>query len=399
MAVSMITVSDAKKLVLENATSLPPVNLSLSESAGMVIAEDIYASINIPAYPQSSMDGYAFIFEDLRSNKSLTIQGEVAAGSNASVSVTPGYAARIFTGAEVPTQADTVVMQEKTKVENGKLFIEDDTLQQGSNVRSKGSEIAEDDLAVAKESLIMPATIGFLAGIGVTDVSVYPYPSISIIVTGNELVSPGQPLLRGKVYESNSYSLRAALKQLGIHEVNVYRAEDTLETLRQVMAKALQHSDVVFLTGGVSVGDYDFVAAAAEANGIEKIFHKIKQRPGKPFYFARKGKQLVFGLPGNPASVLTCFYEYVEPALKKMMHQKTGVQTAQVPLSTPFKKAAGLTHFLKGFYDGNSVTPLHAQESYRLSSFAHANCLIKIAEEVTNCDKGEKVEIHLLPAH
>jgi molybdopterin molybdotransferase len=139
----MITVSDAKKLVLENATSLPPVNLSLSESAGMVIAEDIYASINIPAYPQSSMDGYAFIFDDLRSNRSLTIQGEVAAGSNASVSVSPGYAARIFTGAEVPTQADTVVMQEKTKVENGKLFIEDDTLQPGSNVRSKGSEIAE----------------------------------------------------------------------------------------------------------------------------------------------------------------------------------------------------------------------------------------------------------------
>ena len=399
MAVSMITVSDAKKLVLENATSLPPVNLSLSESAGMVIAEDIYASINIPAYPQSSMDGYAFIFDDLRSNRSLTIQGEVAAGSNASVSVTPGYAARIFTGAEVPTQADTVVMQEKTKVENGKLFIEDDTLQQGSNVRSKGSEIAEDDLAVAKESLIMPATIGFLAGIGVTDISVYPYPSISIIVTGNELVSPGQPLLRGKVYESNSYSLRAALKQLGIHEVNVYRAEDTLETLRQVMAEALQHSDVVFLTGGVSVGDYDFVAAAAEANGIEKIFHKIKQRPGKPFYFAKKGKQLVFGLPGNPASVLTCFYEYVEPALKKMVHQNTGVQTGRAPLSTSFKKAAGLTHFLKGFYDGKSVTPLHAQESYRLSSFAHANCLIKIEEEVTNCDKGEKVEIHLLPAH
>src|SRR6185295_2928027 len=342
MAVSMITVSDAKKLVLENATSLPPVKLSLSESAGMVIAENIYASINIPAYAQSGMDGYAFIFDDLKSNSSLTIQGEIAAGSNTSVSIAPGYAARIFTGAEVPTQADTVVMQEKTNVENGKLFINDDTLQQGSNVRSKGSEIAEGDLAVAKESLIMPATIGFLAGIGVTDVWVYPYPSISIIVTGNELVNPGQPLLRGKVYESNSYSLRAALKKLGIQSVNVFRAEDTLETVKQVMAEALGSSDVVFLTGGVSVGDYDFVAAAAEANGIEKIFHKIKQRPGKPFYFAKKGKQLVFGLPGNPASVLTCFYEYVEPALKKMMHQNTGVQTAQAPLATSFKKGAGL---------------------------------------------------------
>ncbi len=399
MAVSMITVSDAKNLVLEHATSLAPVKLSLSESAGMVIAEDIYATINIPAYAQSSMDGYAFIFDDLKSNGSLTIQGEVAAGSNCAVAVTSGHATRIFTGAEVPPQADTVVMQEKTIVKDGKLFINDDALQRGSNVRSKGSEIAEDDLAVAKESLIMPATVGFLAGIGVTDVWVYPYPSISIIVTGNELVTPGEPLLRGKVYESNSYSLRAALKQLGIIDVNVYRAEDTLETVKQVMADALNRSDVVFLTGGVSVGDYDFVAAAAEANGIEKIFHKIKQRPGKPFYFAKKGTQLVFGLPGNPASVLTCFYEYVEPALKKMMHQSTGVQTARAPLSTSFKKNAGLTHFLKGYYDGNSVTPLHAQESYRLSSFASANCLIKIEEEVTSCEKGEAVEIHLLPAH
>ena len=399
MAVSMITVSDAKKLVLENAVSLPPVKLSLSEAAGMVLAENIYASVNIPAYAQSSMDGYAFIFDDLRSNSALTIQGEIAAGSSKDVVVSTGYAARIFTGAEVPSQADTVVMQEKTKVENDKLFIDDETLQRGSNVRSKGSEIMEGDLAVPKESLIMPATIGFLAGIGVTEVSVYPYPSISIIVTGNELVTPGQPLLRGKVYESNSYSLRAALKQLGVPGVNVYRAEDTLETVKQIMAEALQRSDVVFLTGGVSVGDYDFVAAAAEANGIEKVFHKIKQRPGKPFYFAKKGKQLVFGLPGNPASVLTCFYEYVEPALKKMIHQNTGVQTVMAPLSTSFKKGAGLTHFLKGFYDGISVTPLHAQESYRLSSFANANCLIKIDEEVTSCDKGETVEIHLLPAH
>ena len=398
MAASMISVSDAKKLVLENATPLPPAKFSLSESAGMVLAEDIYATINIPAYAQSSMDGYAFIFDDLKSNNSLIIQGEVAAGSNKDLVVSPGYAARIFTGAEVPSQADTVVMQEKTKVANGKLFIDDEMLQRGSNVRSKGSEISEGDLAVAKESLIMPATVGFLAGIGVTEVWVYPYPSISIIVTGNELVSPGQPLIRGKVYESNSFSLRAVLKQLAIHEAIVYKAEDTLETVKQVLAEALQRSDIVFLTGGVSVGDYDFVAEAAAANGIEKVFHKIKQRPGKPFYFAKKGRQLVFGLPGNPASVLTCFYEYVEPALKKMMHQTTAVQTKQAPLSTSFRKGAGLTHFLKGYYDGNAVTPLHAQESYRLSSFASANCLIKIEEEVTFCDKDELVEIHLLPA-
>jgi len=163
------------------------------------------------------------------------------------------------------------------------------------------------------------------------------------------------------------------------------------------MKEALQQSEIVFLTGGVSVGDYDFVAAAAAENGVEKIFHKIKQRPGKPFYFGKKESKLVFGLPGNPASVLTCFYEHVEPALKKIAGQKTALQVMQVPLAEPFKKAAGLTHFLKGFYDGKIVAALSAQESYRLSSFANANCLIKIDEEVTVCEKNEFVEIHLLP--
>jgi molybdopterin molybdotransferase len=250
---------------------------------------------------------------------------------------------------------------------------------------------------MAKDSLLMPAAIGLLASVSTTEVLVYMFPSVSIIVTGNELQTPGQPLLPGQVYESNSYTLQAALKQLHINEVKVYRAEDTLKKVKHVLKEALQQSDVVFLTGGVSVGDYDFVAAAAAENGVEKLFHKIKQRPGKPFYFGKKGSKLVFGLPGNPASVLTCFYEYVEPALKKIAKQKSGLQVMRVPLAAPFKKAAGLTHFLKGFYDGKKVTALHAQESYRLSSFANANCLIKIDEEVTVCEKGEIVEIHLLP--
>jgi molybdopterin molybdotransferase len=270
-------------------------------------------------------------------------------------------------------------------------------MQQGVNVRLKGSEIKAGDLAVAKESLLMPAAIGFLAGIGMTEVLVYPYPVVSIIVTGNELLTPGQPLKPGQVYESNSFSLQAALRQLDITDVKIYKAEDTLETVKRVLNDALQNSHVVFLTGGVSVGDYDFVAAAAKENGIEKIFHKIKQKPGKPFYFGKKEKKLVFGLPGNPASVLTCFYEYVEPALKQMVKQKTGLKMMKVPLAEPFKKAAGLTHFLKGFFDGKTATALHAQESYRLSSFANANCLVKIEEEVTACEKGELVEIHLLP--
>ncbi|HKZ65849.1 MAG TPA: gephyrin-like molybdotransferase Glp [Chitinophagaceae bacterium] len=397
MAAEMLNVTEAKKIILEHAVKLPSVKLPLSQAAGMVLAEDVYAAINIPAYAQSSMDGYAFSFADLDPDKPLKIKGVIAAGSNDTTALSPGNAVRIFTGAPVPNGADTVVMQEKTKIENDSLYIKDENMLQGLNVRPKGSEIKAGDLAVAKDSLLMPAAIGFLAGIGVIEVLVYPLPVVSIIVTGNELQTPGQPLLLGQVYESNSFSLQAALKQMHITDVKVYRAEDTLESVKQVLKEALQKSNIIFLTGGVSVGDYDFVAAAAEQNGIEKVFHKIKQKPGKPFYFGIKENKLVFGLPGNPASVLTCFYEYVEPALRKISKQKTGLQVMKVPLATSFKKAAGLTHFLKGHYDGEIVIPLSAQESYRLSSFANANCLIKINEETTICEKDDLVEIHLLP--
>lgn len=397
MAAEMLNVAEAKKVILEHAVELPPEKLSLSQAAGMVLAEDVYALVNIPAYTQSSMDGYAFSFHDWKANKSLKIKGEMAAGSNETFSLLPENAVRIFTGAAVPPGADTVVMQEKTKIENDYLYIVDENILQGLNVRARGSEIKEGELALAKDTLLTPAAIGFLAGAGTIEILVYPYPSVSIIVTGNELQTPGQPLQHGQVYESNSFSLQAALKQLHIIEVKVWQAEDTLEKVKQVLNDALQQSDIIFLTGGVSVGDYDFVAAAAEQNGIKKVFHKIKQRPGKPFYFGKKESKLVFGLPGNPASVLTCFYEYIEPALKKIVKQKTGMQILQVPLTETFKKAAGLTHFLKGFYNGTAVTALHAQESYRLSSFANANCLIKIDEDVTVCEKGELVEIHLLP--
>jgi len=397
MPAEMLTVDEAKKIILEHAKHLSPELCILTDAGGKVLAQDVFAGINIPAYNQSSMDGYAFSFADFETHKTLTIAGESAAGSNQAAAISPGTAIRIFTGAPVPAGADTVVMQEKTRTDGNRLFIEDSNLQKGLNVRIKGSEIKTGELAVAKNSLLMPATIGFLAGIGFTEVLVYPGPAISIIVTGNELQVPGQPLQTGQVYESNSYSLRAALNQLPVANVKVFHAKDTLEEVTQVLAKGLQQSDIVFLTGGVSVGDYDFVAAAATENRIEKIFHKIKQRPGKPFYFGKKEDTLIFGLPGNPASVLTCFYEYIEPAIKQMVKQKTGLKTMTVPLAEPFKKAAGLTHFLKGYFDGTTATPLHAQESYRLSSFANANCLIRIEEATTACEKGELIEIHLLP--
>jgi len=397
MAVNFIPVQEAKKLIREHTNILSPVRLPLQETAGLVSATDIFATVDIPSYPQSSMDGYAISFSGWQRNKMLIIEGESAAGTQEPISLVPGKAVRIFTGAPVPDGADTVVMQEKTKTENGLLIIDDKNLETGLNVRPKGSEIKTGELALPKNSVLTPAAIGFLAGIGNTGVNVYPSPRVSIIITGNELQQPGQPLQYGQVYESNSFALKAALQQLNIHHTEILRADDELEILSDALAGALQQSDAVLLTGGASVGDYDFVLQAAAACSVETVFHKIKQRPGKPLFFGKKENKLVFGLPGNPASVITCFYEYVAPALARLSNKIFSLQKLNVPLIKPFKKAAGLTHFLKGFYDGKTVTALHAQESYRLSSFANANCLIQVNEEITECKEGEPVEIHLLP--
>jgi len=393
----MISVQEAKKIISESVSSLVPVLLPLSHAAGLILAEDVYALLDIPAFPQSSMDGYAFSFEGWKQHQRLKIAGEVAAGSNETFTLAPENAVRIFTGAAVPAGADTVIMQEKIRTINGELIIEDETLQFGNSVRSKGSEIKAGALALEKDSTLTPAAIGFLAGIGITEVKVYPNPSISIIITGNELQRPGRPLQHGQVYESNSFALKAVLQQLHIGNLQILYATDKPEIVTDALKKALEQSDMVLLTGGISVGDYDFVLQAASECGVEKLFHKIKQRPGKPLYFGKRENKLVFGLPGNPSSVLTCFYQYVIPALEKISKRNIGLQIVKAPLTKAFQKNTGLTHFLKGFHNGKTVASLDAQESYRLSSFAKANCLIQVDEDTTTLKEGELVDVYLLP--
>jgi len=167
--------------------------------------------------------------------------------------------------------------------------------------------------------------------------------------------------------------------------------------LNKKLEKALEGSDLVFLAGGISVGDYDFVLQATIDNGVEKLFHRIKQRPAKPLYFGKKGNKYVFGLPGNPASGLTSFYLYALPAIAALMNKETTIKQMQVPLAKPFRKNKGLTHFLKGYYNGSEAAVLEGQESFRLSSFAQSNCLIQIEEDLEFCEEGKSVTIYLLP--
>lgn len=391
----MISVYEAKKIINDNIEVLPSIKIPLAEAVGYVLAEDVFSTINFPPFNQSNVDGYAIAFKDV--HQRLIVDGEAAAGDNKNVSLKEKYAMRIFTGAAVPDNADTVVMQEKVAVENNELIIHDEQLLQGSNFRAKGKDVKQGALALNKDEYLSAGAIGFLSALGITQVSIYKRPSISIIITGNELQQPGKNLQHAQVYEANSFMLKSALQQLHFNDVNILFADDNLERLTSILHDALNNSDVVMLCGGISVGDYDFVLKACNNCGVKTLFHKIKQRPGKPLYFGKKKNKIVFGLPGNPSSVLTCFYEYVVEALTIMTKQKNGIKITKASLANNYKKNDGLTFFLKGLIEKDKVIPLDAQESYRLSSYAKANCLIFLEEERTEYKQGEIVEVHVLP--
>ena len=391
----MISVKQAKQIILEAALPKKSVLLPISEAFGLVTSKGIIATTDIPNFAQSSMDGYALKYED--KGVLLKVIGEMEAGTSEQIKISKGEATRIFTGAPLPLDADTVVMQEKIHFENNLLIVQDENLKQGSNVRSKGAEVKQGDIAMVSGTYLSAAAIGFLAGIGCVEVSVYAPPKVAIILTGNELQKPGNPLEFGQVYEANSFQLKAALNKIGIKNSMVLMAEDDPEELRKVLQKALEANDVVLLNGGVSVGDYDFVTQAAQSCGVEEKFHKIKQKPGKPLFFGTKEDKLVFGLPGNPSSSLTCFYEYVLPALESSMGLHSSLVEITASVTHDYPKPAGLTHFLKAFYSNGKVTPLHAQESFRLHSFAQANCFIILPEESIGCTAGAIVTVHLLP--
>ncbi|WP_294205417.1 gephyrin-like molybdotransferase Glp [uncultured Chryseobacterium sp.] len=391
----MISVQEAKEMISASVPVPKTKKLKLSEASGKVISKAVTATTDIPNFSQSSMDGYAIRYED--KDLILSVIGEMAAGTSRQLIIKPGQATRVFTGAPLPEGADTVVMQEKVQRSGNALSVQDERLTDGLNVRAKGSEIKQGETAMLPGTLLTPAAIGFLAGIGCSEVEVYNPPDVTIILTGNELQQPGNPLRFGQVYEANSFQLKAALFQAGIVNIQVRTAEDDPEKLQEVLSAALAESDLVLLNGGVSVGDYDFVVQAAEICRVTKRIHKIRQKPGKPLFFGISGEKLVFGLPGNPSSSLTCFYEYVLPALEQWMHRKNRIRNTEAIVTHQYAKPTGLTHFLKAFYEDGRVTPLHAQESFRLHSFATANCFIVLPEESTGCLAGDLVEVHLLP--
>jgi molybdopterin molybdotransferase len=391
----MITVEEALALIKENTGCLNRSELiRVENSSGKILSEDIIAPISLPSFRQSAMDGYALRFHD---KDIYAVIGEVKAGDSINFEMRPGQAVRIFTGASVPDAAEAVVIQERTVREKDLLKIER-VPNLNDNIRSEGEQILKGSRPLKKGHYVTPSGIGLLLSMGIQNVAVNCLPKISVVVTGNELVRPGDDLPDGKIYESNSAVIQTALEQRGIQPIMIAFAKDTLEETEQVLKKALDASDIVLISGGISVGDYDFVGTALENLSVDEVFYKVLQKPGKPLFFGRKKDTFVFALPGNPASTLTCFYVYVHLLIDILTGaDRKGLLRIRLPLADPVENKFGRALFLKASIRGDQVNILDFQNSSTMISFAQANALAYVPERITSLEKGDLVETIVLP--
>ncbi len=398
----MITFEEALDLVLTHAPILPAVWKNVHEIDSGVLAEDIKAKVDLPVFSNSAMDGFALRSEDTHSVPVvLRIRGCIKAGNFPGAKLGKGEAMKIMTGAPLPEGTNAVVMVEDAE-ERGKTVVVKKSVKKGENVRFKGEEIKEGQIALKKGTKLNPASLGFLAAMGWEKVRVINKPKVSLLITGNELVKPGRELKPGKIWESNLTTLNAALDQIDVKPVFSGTARDNLQDLEKKIQKGLETSDILLISGGISVGDYDFVQELLLKQKVKKIFWRVAIKPGKPTFFGAKGKKLIFGLPGNPASVLVTFLEFVRPAILKMTGLKDVLlHEREAILEEKLQKKAGRAYFLKGILQERNgtayVKSAGLQNSHILESFGKANCLVFLEKEKEIFKKGERVEIQILP--
>ena len=387
----MVTIEEALKILTDQQVKLKTEIRNLSECLGFSLSKDIVASFDMPSFDNSAMDGYALS----GISKEYIIVGEVAAGDESRVTLKEGEAARIFTGAKVPENTTAVMMQEKTKTTGNKLFLDQEP-RDGQSIRKRGEELKKGQVVFEKGYTITPAGIGMIGGLGLDKVEVFKKPVINLITTGNELVLPGKEKQEGQIYESNSFALASACEKYGFKCIDKKQIEDDFKAIKAGIKESLEHTDVLILSGGISVGDYDFVKQALEENGVEELFYKVFQKPGKPLYFGRKGDKFVFALPGNPASSLSCFYIYVLPLLYKLSgSSKTGLERYTFSASHDFENRSDRPSFLKVKIENNEVEILDGQGSSMIRSMALGNALAFLDAE-TSVKKGDLIICYLI---
>ncbi|MBW2636365.1 MAG: molybdopterin molybdotransferase MoeA [Deltaproteobacteria bacterium] len=400
----MIRVEEALNQILNSISPLDLEKTDILNALGRVIGEDIYSGRNIPPKDNSAMDGYALKSDDAKGATPeapaiVEIIEDIPAGYPSQKTVGHGQAARIMTGAYVPEGADTVVKVEDTERDGNRvrIFVESP---REDNIRYSGEDVKVGDLVISKGKIAGPAEVGMLASLGRSFIKVYQKPLVAIIATGDEIADIDEDTSEGKIISSNSYSINAQVRECGALPLQTGIAKDREESLIAAFRAALR-ADVIISSGGVSVGDYDFVKDVMAQMGTNIEFWQVAQRPGKPLAFGTMEGKLVFGLPGNPVSSMITFEEYVRPALLKMMgREEIFRRTIKATLMEDIKKKSGLKHFIRALVrkEGEkfTVSTTGEQGSGILKSMVLANGIIVLPEDMTSVKKGEEVAVQLI---
>jgi molybdopterin molybdotransferase len=379
--------------------------LHIRQSLGRVLADDVVSPIDVPGHDNSAMDGWALRFGDLKPDAPTSLKriGESFAGRPFDGRVGAGQAVRIFTGGVMPPGADTVVMQERAEERDGGVVVAPGAVRKlGENRRFAGEDLEAGAVVFRRGQALKPAEIGMLASLGINEVPVYRRLVVAFFSTGDELVSIGAPLSTGQLYDSNRYTIGAMLARMGCEAIDMGVVVDEPQALERAFRDAAASADVVITSGGVSVGEADFVKQLMDRLG-EVVFWKIAMKPGRPLAYGRIGDAHFFGLPGNPVSVMVTFYQFVRDAL--LVLQGRGdvepVPTFKATLAAPIRKAPGRTEFQRGILkraeDGAwTVRTTGDQGSGILSSMSRANCFIVLGADTGNVDAGASVDVQPL---
>ncbi len=397
-------VAKAREFIARFLTPVAVIErLHIRAALGRVLAADIVSPLDVPSHDNSAMDGYAVRFADLKADGEVTLSvaGTAFAGVPFNGAVNAGTCVRIMTGAVVPPGSDTIVMQEHVKAAGDKVTIGGGH-RQNQNLRRAGEDLKTGQVALKRGELLRPAEIGLIASLGVGEIAVYRKLRVAFFSTGDELRSIGTPLGAGQIYDSNRYTIHGMLTRLGCEVIDMGVVCDDPKLLEQAFNDAAHCADVVITSGGVSVGEADFVKELLERMG-EVVFWKIAMKPGRPLAYGRIAGAHFFGLPGNPVSVMVTFYQFVRDALLKLGGRDPlpPLPTFRVPCTSALKKAPGRTEFQRGVLTQDaagiwSVRVTGEQGSGILRSMTEANCFIILPTDQGNVAAGSLVEVEVM---
>ena len=389
---TLLSVDEARRLILERVTPLPPEPLPLAEAAGRVLAEAPRSTVDLPPFPSSAMDGFALRAADAPGR--LPVVARIAAGHPAPRALAPGEAMAIATGGVVPEGADAVVPIEVVTDEGE--TVEVPAVESGAHVRPRGGDIRAGDAVVDAGTILRPAELAALAAVGIAEVACTRRPRAAVVTTGSELRRPGEALAPGQIFESNGVMLAAALASAGaVVEPQVSVADDEAEH-RDALERALD-ADILVTSGGVSVGPHDLVRRIEHELGVEEVFWRVAVKPGKPISFGVRGSTLVFGLPGNPVSSLVGFELFVRPALLALQGaREPGPSFQPGVLGSSIRRNSERDEFLRARLRDGVLEPLTGQESHMIASASAADALVLAPRGDGELEAGSRVRYLLL---